>query len=98
MPSALIRIRVIPRARRTEVSGRRGDAILVRLAAPPVDGAANDALLAFLSDRLGIPRRQITVARGATTRDKTIAIDGLGPDEIARRLGVEPGVDPNAME
>ena len=88
MPSALIQIRVIPRARRTELSGRRGDAILVRLAAPPVDGAANDALIAFLSDRLGIPQRQIALARGATARDKTIAIDGLAPGEIARRLGV----------
>jgi uncharacterized protein len=91
-PPVLLHLRVIPRARRTEVSGRRGDAILVRLAAPPVDGAANDALIAFLAERLEIPRRQIALARGATTRDKTIAIDGLSPAEIARRLGVEPDV------
>jgi uncharacterized protein len=89
-PPALLHLRVIPRARRTEISGRRGDAILVRLAAPPVDGAANDALIAFLAERLEIPRRQIALARGATTRDKTIAIDGLSPAEIARRLGIEP--------
>ena len=88
-PPALIAIRVIPRARRTEISGRRGDAILVRLAAPPVDGAANDALIAFLASRLGIPARQIVIARGTTARDKTIAIDGLPPAEIARRLGVD---------
>jgi uncharacterized protein (TIGR00251 family) len=93
MPAAvLIHVRVIPRARRTEISGRRGDAILVRLAAPPVDGAANDALIAFLSDRLGIPQRQIALARGATARDKTIAIDGLSPGEIARRLGMDVDV------
>ena len=92
MPPVLVQIRVIPRARRTEISGRRGDAILVRLAAPPVDGAANDALIAFLAERLEIPRRQIALARGATTRDKTIAIDGLSPAEIARRLGIEPDV------
>jgi uncharacterized protein len=89
-PPALLHLRVIPRARRTEISGRRGDAILVRLAAPPVDGAANDALIAFLAERLEIPRRQIALARGATTRDKTVAIDGLSPAEIARRLGIEP--------
>lgn len=89
MATVLVHIRVIPRARRTEISGRRGDAILVRLAAPPVDGAANDALIAFLSERLGIPRRQIALARGATGRDKTMAIDGLAPAEIARRLGGE---------
>jgi uncharacterized protein len=91
-PPVLLRLRVIPRARRTEISGRRGDAILVRLAAPPVDGAANDALIAFLAERLEIPRRQIALARGATTRDKTIAVDGLSPAEIARRLGIEPVV------
>ena len=85
---ARLHVRVIPRARRTEISGRRGDAILVRLAAPPVDGAANDALIAFLAERLGIPQRQIAIARGATGRDKTIAIDGLTPAEIARRLGL----------
>jgi uncharacterized protein (TIGR00251 family) len=90
MPPVLIHVRVIPRARRTELAGRRGDAILVRLAAPPVDGAANDALIAFLSERLGIPHRRIALARGATARDKTIAIDGLPPGEIARRLGVDP--------
>jgi uncharacterized protein (TIGR00251 family) len=91
-PPVLLHVRVIPRARRTEISGRRGDAILVRLAAPPVDGAANDALIAFLAERLEIPRRQIALARGVTTRDKTIAIDGLSPAEIARRLGIEPDV------
>ena len=80
---------MIPRARRTEISGRRGDAILVRLAAPPVDGAANDALIAFLAERLGLPQRQILITRGTTARDKTLAIDGLPPDEIARRLGVD---------
>jgi hypothetical protein len=86
---ARIHVRVIPRARRTEISGRRGDAILVRLAAPPVDGAANDALIAFLAGRLRIPQRQIAIVRGATARDKTVAIDGLTPAEIVDRLGVD---------
>jgi uncharacterized protein len=88
-PASLLHIRVVPRARRTEISGRRGGAIVVRLAAPPVDGAANEALIAFLSERLGIPQRRIVIARGATARDKTIAVDGLAPGEIARRLGVD---------
>ena len=51
-----IRIHVQPRASRTEIAGRHGDALKVRLAAPPVDGAANDALLDFIADRLGVPR------------------------------------------
>jgi uncharacterized protein (TIGR00251 family) len=87
-PAARIAIRVIPRARRSEIAGRRGDAILVRLAAPPVDGAANAALIAYLAGRLDIPHRQIAIVRGAAARDKTVAIEGLTPDEIARRLGV----------
>jgi len=90
MPPVLVQIRVIPRARRTEISGRRGDAILVRLAAPPVDGAANDALIAFLADRLEIPQRQIAIARGAASRDKTVAVDGVSAGEVARRLGIGP--------
>ena len=94
MPSCELAIRVVPRASRAGIAGVRGEAVLVRLGAAPVDGAANDALLAFLSDRLGIPRRQIALARGAAARDKTVAIEGLEPGEIARRLGVEP----DAME
>ncbi|MEO5823894.1 MAG: DUF167 domain-containing protein [Vicinamibacteraceae bacterium] len=88
-PASLLRIRVVPRARRTEISGRRGDAILIRLAAPPVDGAANAALIAYLAERLGIPQRHVSIARGASGRDKTIAIDGLTAVDIARRLGIE---------
>lgn len=89
MAPALIHVRVIPRARRTEISGRRGDAILIRLAAPPVDGAANEALIACLAERLGLPQRRITIARGASGRDKTVAVDGLTSAEVARRLGLE---------
>jgi uncharacterized protein (TIGR00251 family) len=92
MAPVLVQIRVIPRARRTEISGRRGDAILVRLAAPPVDGAANDALIAFLADRLGVPQRQIAIARGGASRDKTVAVEGLSAGEVARRLGIGPGI------
>ena len=80
---------MIPRARRTEISGRRGDAIVIRLVAPPVDGAANDALIAYLAERLGLPQRRISIVRGATARDKTLAIDGLTCGDVARRLGLE---------
>ena len=59
LTSFVLDIRVIPRAPRTRVDGMRGGAILIRLAAPPVDGAANDALVAFLSDALALPRRNI---------------------------------------
>jgi len=64
----------------------RGAAILVRLAAPPVDGAANDALIAFLSAALDIPRRQITIVSGERSRDKRVRIAGIGTDAAISRL------------
>ena len=84
-----IDVRVVPRAKRTELAGRRGAALVLRLAAPPVDGAANAALIAFLAGRLGVPQRQVTIARGSASRDKTVAIEGLDRAEVAARLGVD---------
>jgi uncharacterized protein (TIGR00251 family) len=64
----------------------RGDALLVRLAAPPVEGAANDALVAFLSTIFDRPKRDITLVSGHSSRDKRVAIAGLDGTEVARRL------------
>jgi uncharacterized protein (TIGR00251 family) len=72
----VIDVRVIPRARRTEVAGEREGALLVRLAAPPVEGAANDALVAFLADALDLPRRNIRIVAGERSRHKRVAIAG----------------------
>ena len=77
---------MIPRATRTRVDGERAGAILIRLAAPPVDGAANDALVAFLADALDLPRRHITIATGATSRHQRVKIDGLDADTVRTRL------------
>ena len=79
-------VRVVPRAGRTAISGVRGDALLVRLAAPPVDGAANDALIAFLADLFDRPKRDLTVVSGHTSRQKRIAIAGLTEAQVAARL------------
>ena len=73
----------MPRAPRTRVDGTRGGAVLIRLAAPPVDGAANDALIAFLADALGLPRRNISIVSGEKSRDKRVRIEGI--DEPAAR-------------
>ena len=86
MASAVIDIRVIPRAPRTRVDGTRGGAILIRLAAPPVDGAANDALVAFLSQALALPRRNIRIVSGEKSRDKRVQIDGLDEASARARL------------
>ena len=83
---ATLDIRVIPRSPRTSVDGMRGTAILVRLAAPPVDGAANDALIAFLSTALDIPRRQIAIVSGEKSRDKRVRITGIETAAAATRL------------
>lgn len=72
-----IRVRVIPRARRTELAGERAGEILIRLSAPPVDGAANQELIAFLSARLGCAKRDITLISGETSRSKRVAIAGV---------------------
>ncbi len=81
-----LRVRVVPRAGRTGVAGERDGALLVRLAAAPVDGEANAALVAWLADRLHLPRRAVRLAAGARARDKRLEIDGLGADEAAQRL------------
>lgn len=76
----------MPRSPRTAVDGMRGAAILVRLAAPPVDGAANDALIAFLSAALAVPRRQITIVSGERSRDKRVRIAGIETAAATSRL------------
>lgn len=81
-------VRVVPRAGRTGVAGMRGDALLVRLAAAPVDGAANDALTAFLADLFDRPRRDVSIVSGHASRDKRVAIAGMTPDAVAVVLGV----------
>ncbi|HEX5818492.1 MAG TPA: DUF167 domain-containing protein [Gemmatimonadales bacterium] len=84
-------LRVQPRASRNEVAGPHGDALKVRLAAPPVDGAANEALVRFLADALELPRAAVTLVGGLSSRSKAVQVAGLAPTEVARRLGVPAG-------
>jgi uncharacterized protein (TIGR00251 family) len=75
---------VIPRARTDEIAGTREGALLVRLTAPPVEGAANDALIAFLADRLRVPRRAVRIVGGERGRHKRVAVRGVtAPHAIA---------------
>src|SRR5207302_1552695 len=76
LSAARIVVHVAPRARRTEVAGRHGDGIRVRIAAPPVDGAANAELTRFLAERLGVPRRAVTIVSGAGGRRKIVQVAG----------------------
>jgi uncharacterized protein len=79
-------IRVIPRADRSEVAGLRDGALLIRLAAAPVDGAANDELISFLAKALKIPKRDITVVSGERSRSKRIRIAGLDREQALAAL------------
>jgi len=79
-------VHVQPRAKKSEVAGRHGDAIKVRLQAPPVDGAANEELVRFLAETLGIGRRAVTIVGGLTSRRKTVEIEGLGAEDLAAKL------------
>jgi uncharacterized protein (TIGR00251 family) len=88
--TARFAVHVQPRAKRTEVVGEHGAAVKVRLAAPPVDGAANEALRRFLAERLCVPRAAVRVVAGLASRDKLIEVDGLGTEEARRTLLAPP--------
>ena len=79
-------LRVAPGARRGAVVGRRGGIWKIRVAAPPEGGRANDALVRLLADTLAVPRRHVEIVSGHSSRDKIVALAGIGPDEIERRL------------
>ena len=87
-PTTALDIHVQPRAKQTEVVGWHGDAIKIRVAAPPVDGAANDALVRFLAELLGVPRTAVTVVGGATGRRKRVAIEGVARERALEVLGL----------
>lgn len=84
------RVRVRARARRTEIRGTREGALLVGLTAPPVEGRANQALVALLSDCLRIPKASIKIAGGERARVKLIEVAGLGGAVVCERLELEP--------
>ena len=85
-----LRVRLQPRARRDEVVGERAGAVVIRVAAPPVDGKANAALEAFLAKRAGLPKSQVTVVRGHTARDKVVRLEGIDTSTVRRALGLPP--------
>jgi uncharacterized protein (TIGR00251 family) len=81
-------VHVQPRAKRTEVAGWHGDAIKVRVAAPPAGGAANEALIRFLAERLGIPQSAVSLVSGAGGRRKRVAVRGITLEQALAALGL----------
>jgi uncharacterized protein len=85
---ARIAVRVQPRARRNELAGERGGALLVRVTAPPVEGRANDAVRKLLAKRLGVAPGRVSVVRGESGRNKLVEIEGMEADTVCRGLSI----------
>ena len=81
---------VQPRAKKTELVGWHGDAIKVRLKAPPVDGAANEELVRFVTERLGVPRSAVRIVSGRTSRRKRLSLEATSKPQVLQALGLEP--------
>lgn len=80
-------LHIQPGARKTEIAGEHGDALKIRLAAPPVDGKANAALLEFIADRLGVAKSAVTLKSGQTSRRKVVEVGGVSEGAAAKLLG-----------
>lgn len=87
----LIAVKAQPRASRTETAGTHGSELRIRLAAPPVDNAANRELLTFLAKQLECPRGSLRLVRGEKAAHKWIAVTGLTLAEVTRRLAGQDG-------
>ncbi len=81
-----ITLHIVPRAKATSVAGLHGDAVRIRVAAPPADGAANTELVRFLAERLGVPRGKVRIVAGALGRRKVIEVDGVEGGAIRHKL------------
>jgi uncharacterized protein (TIGR00251 family) len=83
-------VKVHPRARRSAVTGRLGEAWKLDLTAPPVEGKANDECVRFLAELLAVPRARVRVVSGLTSRTKVVEIEGVTLEEFGRAAGTEP--------
>ncbi|ACB74779.1 DUF167 domain-containing protein [Opitutus terrae] len=86
MSSCTIAIKAIPNAPRNQIVGWLGDALKVKVHAPPLEGRANEELCEFLADELGLPRRAVSVLRGDTSRQKLVQIEGLDLAQLKAKL------------
>jgi len=87
--SVELRVRVIPRAGRSGIAGTRDGALLIRLNAPPVEGAANSELIQVISDALGVPKRSISIVSGQRSRLKRIRIEGVTEEFVSAKFKMQ---------
>ena len=85
-PACRLKVKVVPGAARTEIVGRLGEAVKVRVAAPPEGGQANREVCALLADRLGLPLAQVPVVSGPASPNKVIGLVGIAETEAKARL------------
>jgi hypothetical protein len=85
--SAILSVRVTPRAGRDEIVGWQGGELRVRLRAPPVEGQANEALRRLLASHLGVPASSVELLTGATARTKRLRVSGLSLEDVRAKLG-----------
>ncbi len=86
-PACTLPVKAVPNAPRSEVCGWLGEALKIKVHAPPLEGRANEVLCEFLAGELGLPRRAVTVQHGDTSRHKLVRIEGLALAEVKARLG-----------
>lgn len=82
----LLTLKIIPRSSRNVVVGQLGEALKIKLQAPPLDGKANQALIRFLSKKIGCNRSSIVINKGESNRNKLVSISGLPPETIREKL------------
>lgn len=82
----VLAVHIVPRSARNEIVGLHGEALRIRLSAPPVGGAANAALIALLAEALQVPQRRVEIISGHTSRRKTLLVTGLTRDLVTTRL------------
>ena len=86
-----LKVRVSPRARKPGIGGRHGDAWKVRVAEPPENGRANEAVLRLLAATLDVPRGRLTLVSGHTSREKVVVLEGVEPGRVERLLASAKG-------
>ena len=79
---AVLNLRIVPRATKNAIQGEHGDALKVRLCAPPVDGAANAALVEFLAETFALPRARVQLLSGASSRNKRVLLAGVAAPQV----------------
>ncbi len=87
MPSCTLALKIIPNAPQNEIVGWLGEALRVKIHAPALEGRANDELLEFLAEKLGLPRRCVTLLRGDKSRQKVVQLEGLDASGLKTLLG-----------